>query len=183
MREQRRFPFSCDNSSIISGHLESASQTFLIDRKSYQRNGKTMPAWSGGPCPKCGEEMPEKLIHCQSCRALLNTDLESDSVEIPEFIPLREIETMQDVELVGYYIGCPSCKLELRIHRKYLGQEVACKHCSGQFPFEFADSRIGVAAFYTTCPHCSEELRANPKYLGARVACKHCGGKIQLVTG
>lgn len=142
-----------------------------------------MPAWPGGACPGCGDHMPPNLIHCQVCRALLNTELETDSVEIPAFIPLQEIETMLDVELSGYYIGCPICERELRIHRKYIGQDVQCKHCSGQFPFEIADQRIRVAAFYTACPHCSEELRAHTKYLGARVACKHCGGKIQFRSG
>ncbi|GAB4135222.1 MAG: hypothetical protein Tsb009_01290 [Planctomycetaceae bacterium] len=141
-----------------------------------------MPAWTGGPCPQCGEEMPEMLIHCQSCRALLNPELESDSVEIPAFIPLPEIELMKNAQLIGFYIACPDCQRELRIHHKYVGQKVACKHCAGQFPLELADPRISVVAFYTACPHCTEELRANPKYLGARVACKHCDGKIQLVS-
>ncbi|MCH8828198.1 MAG: hypothetical protein IID45_01335 [Planctomycetes bacterium] len=140
-----------------------------------------MPAWPGGGCPQCGEFMPEKLIHCQNCRALLNSDLESDSVEIPEFIPLKEIATMVDVELNGYYIGCPICQKELRIHRKYVGKEVQCKHCAGQFPFVLTDSRIRTVAFYAQCPHCSKELRAQTKYLGAKVACKHCSGKIQLI--
>ena len=139
-----------------------------------------MPAWPGGACPECGEFMPEKLIHCQSCRALLNPELESDSVEIPEFIPLREIATMVEVELSGYYIGCPACDRELRINRKYVDRDVQCKHCSGQFPFKMSDSRIRIVAFYAECPHCAEELRANTKYLGARVACKHCSGKILL---
>lgn len=142
-----------------------------------------MPNWPGGECPGCGELMPANLIHCQVCRALLNPELESDSVEIPAFIPLREIETMSTVELTGYYIGCPACDRELRIHRKYVGQTVACKHCNGQFPFEIADQQIRVAAFYSACPHCSEELRAHTKYLGARVACKHCEGKIEFANG
>ena len=53
-----------------------------------------MPPWPGGPCPSCGEEMPERLIHCRTCRTLLNTDLDPDSVEIPAFVPLQEIETV-----------------------------------------------------------------------------------------
>ena len=60
-----------------------------------------MPAWPGGPCPECGEVMPENLVHCQNCRALMNPDLKTDSVEIPEFIPLQEIGSMVEVKPKG----------------------------------------------------------------------------------
>lgn len=140
-----------------------------------------MPAWPGGPCPACGEEMPENLIHCQNCRALLNTDLDPDSVEIPEFMPLREIESMVDVEPRGYFVGCPACRRELRINRKYTGQRVQCKYCAGQFELNLSNPKIGLNAIYAECPHCHQELRAHYKYLGAKVACRHCNGKIHFV--
>ena len=51
--------------------------------------------------------MPANLVHCQTCRAILNEDLESDSIEIPRYIPLQEIATMIEVDPLGYYVGCP----------------------------------------------------------------------------
>ena len=142
-----------------------------------------MPAWPGGPCPKCGEEMPENLIHCQKCRALLNEELDRSSAEIPEFIPLQEIATMVEVEAAGYLVECPNCERELRINKKYKSETVACKFCTGQFVLDVGGSAIRTVAFYTNCPHCSEELRIANKYMGMNVACKLCGGKIHFVDG
>ena len=139
-----------------------------------------MPAWPGGPCPSCGESMPENLVHCQTCRTLLNSDLETDSVELPAFVPLEEIATMIEVEPQGHYITCPTCSDELRIAGKYVGKNVRCNFCETPFEHQVPSSRL--RAFYTQCPHCSEELRAAIKYLGLKVACKHCGGKIHCVT-
>ncbi len=141
-----------------------------------------MPNWPGGPCPVCGEFMPENLIHCQVCRALLNEKLDKSSVEIPAFIPLQEIETMSNLHPDGYHIGCPHCEEELRIHRKYEDQQVQCKFCKGAFKLQLSNRLITLKAFYATCPQCSEELRIAPKYVGMKVACKHCGGKIQFVN-
>lgn len=138
-----------------------------------------MPAWPGGPCPQCGEDMPEKLVHCQNCRALLNDDLESDSVVIPEFVPLQEIAAMIDLSPRGHFVTCPSCSQELRIAVKYRGRQVQCKFCQAQFRHEIPAPRI--RAFYAPCPHCQEELRAAVKYQGTKVACKHCDGKINLL--
>ena len=136
-----------------------------------------MPAWPGGPCPQCGENMPENLIHCQTCRALLNDELKADSVQIPEFIPLQEIESMVQLVLNGNYVLCSSCDKELRIHNKYIGQRVQCKFCKTPFTY---DEKVEVKAMYGHCPHCQEEVRAALKYSGMKVACKHCDGKIQL---
>jgi hypothetical protein len=140
-----------------------------------------MPAWPGGPCPICGEDMPVNVVHCQNCRTLLNTDLEPDSIEIPEFIPLQEIVSMVEVELGGYYVGCPHCKRELRVGSKYVDENVQCKFCDSQFTMDFSNPKLKMAAFFAECPHCKEELRADPKYLGMKVACKRCGGKIHFV--
>lgn len=149
-----------------------------VDRNQH---GFVMTAWPGGNCPECGEYAPAKIIHCRNCRALLNPDLDPDSVEIPEFVPLREISAMVEVEARGYFISCPDCDRELRINRKYLGKRVSCKHCSAQFPLNFTNGSVKRRAVYTTCPHCEKELRAADKYLGEKVACKHCKGEIQLV--
>ncbi|MFK7821125.1 MAG: hypothetical protein AB8G99_20585 [Planctomycetaceae bacterium] len=136
-----------------------------------------MPAWPGGPCPQCGDDMPENLIHCQSCRTLLNSELKADSVEIPAFIPLQEIEAMVDLAPNGNYVLCGSCNKELRVHNKYIGQRVQCKFCTSPFVY---DEAIEVTAMYGKCPHCTEEIRAALKYSGMKVACRHCDGKIQL---
>src|SRR3954468_24124011 len=113
-----------------------------------------MPAWPGGNCPDCGEYMPEKLIHCQSCRALLNSDLGPGNIVVPEFIPLPEVEVMVDVEAQGFFVGCPSCHRELRINRKFLGSTVSCNHCQGNFNFDLDASGVKLVAFYARCPHC-----------------------------
>src|SRR5690606_13840844 len=107
----------------------------------------------------CGEHMPENLIHCQNCRALLNPELEADSVEIPAFIPLQEIEAVIDLEPAGLFVGCPHCDRELRIGRKYIGERVACKYCSGAFVFDPAGSE-------------SKRRHTSPT---ARTARKNCG--------
>ena len=92
-----------------------------------------MPAWPGGPCPSCGDVMPKNVVRCQNCRTLLNSDLEPDIIEVPEFIPLQEIESMVEVELGGYYVACPHCKRELRVGGKYVDENVQCKFCESQF--------------------------------------------------
>lgn len=138
-----------------------------------------MPPWPGGPCPVCGEDMPERLIHCRSCRAMLNTDLESDSIEIPEFVPLQEIEAHVELEIRGYYVRCTSCERELRINAKYAGKKVTCKHCLGAFRFRPDDPvQAEKLAMYVYCPHCNERLRMARKYLDTKVACKECKGQL-----
>lgn len=143
-----------------------------------------MPAWPGGPCPSCGEDVPENLIRCFNCRTLLNSDLVSDSVEIPTFVPLQELDVIVDAAPVGYFVGCPHCDKELRISKKYVGQKVICKHCEGSFPLLLAPhGKVEMLAFYTPCPACHQELRASSKYFGQKVACKHCGGHLNFVEG
>mgnify|MGYP002789603976 CR=1 FL=1 len=77
-----------------------------------------MPAWPGGPCPKCGDDMPPSMIHCRTCRTLLNPELEHDSVEIPVFIPLKELDSMVEIEPMGLFVPCPKCHQELKVNRK-----------------------------------------------------------------
>ncbi|MFN0195175.1 MAG: hypothetical protein ACKVT0_00390 [Planctomycetaceae bacterium] len=139
-----------------------------------------MPAWPGGPCPICSEYMPEHLVHCQSCRALLNPDLMQDSVELPAFQPLQEIIVMIDVVPDGLFVHCPKCNEQLRISRKYIGQNIQCKLCSQPFVLDLSAPAFKSYAVFAKCPHCEKELRASEKYLDAKVACKHCRGKIKL---
>ena len=140
-----------------------------------------MPAWPGGPCPECGDDMPENIIHCRSCRALLNNDLEQDSVEIPAFIPLPEIDSYVDVKPEGYYIACPHCNRELKINGRFLGANCTCKSCNGAFALDLAQSGLQLLGYYGTCPHCAQRVRMAKKYAGIKVACKFCTGRIKLV--
>lgn len=136
-------------------------------------------AWPGGPCPQCGDDMPARVVHCRTCRALLNTELSEDSVEVPVFSPLPELFVIAAAAPKGHYVHCPGCNEELRIHTKYKGMKVQCKHCHQPFTY---DASVLISAFYTPCPHCSSELRGAPKYMGHKVVCKHCNGHIQLVN-
>lgn len=140
-----------------------------------------MPNWPGGECPSCGEWMPPNQVRCRNCRTLLNEDLKPDSVEIPQFVPLQEVDSMVEVSPSGYYILCPHCDKELRINRKYIGQGVSCKFCAGSFRFDLSSPTAKPVAFYSDCPHCQEELRVAIKYLGMKVACKLCSGKLHFV--
>ncbi len=139
-----------------------------------------MPAWPGGPCPECGDDMPAKLVRCATCRALLNPELTPGRIEPPEFIMLPEVATVIDASPAGFFVQCPHCQDELRIAAKYVGQHVACKSCQGPFQFLLESPSIRITACYTKCPHCDRELRVAPKYRGMNVACKFCDGGIHL---
>lgn len=93
---------------------------------------------------------------------------------------MADTANIADADPVGVYIDCPNCRRELRISRKYDGQRVQCKFCTGQFRFATSSPAIQRRAFFVSCPHCLRELRASDKYLGKRAACKNCGGKIQF---
>ncbi|APZ96960.1 hypothetical protein Fuma_06636 [Fuerstiella marisgermanici] len=136
-------------------------------------------AWQGGPCPNCGEDVPANVVHCVNvkCRMLLNSELTEDSIEIPEFIPLPEIQEMKNARARGHYIRCGGCSEELRINAKYAGATVQCRHCDHTFEYTPVVERI---AMYMNCPHCSEEIRASMKYAGQKVACRFCKGALQL---
>lgn len=129
----------------------------------------------------CGDDMPENLIHCQSCRALLNSELLSDSVEIPQFIPLKEIEATVEVKPRGHYVACPQCGESLRINKKYIGKSVFCKYCDAPFQHTVNPNGKMLKAYFTNCPHCDKELRAAPKYMGKKLLCKHCSGQINFM--
>ena len=140
-----------------------------------------MPAWPGGACPQCGDDMPPNMIHCRSCRTLLNLELEKDSVEIPQFFPLQEVDSLVEITPVGLFVDCPECHQELKIHRKYLGQRVQCKFCSADFRLDPASKSVAEADSYSQCPHCQEVLRFAKKYVGFKVVCRFCQGKVHIV--
>lgn len=134
-------------------------------------------AWKGGDCPTCGEDVPANVVHCTRCRTLLNAELSEDSIEIPEFIPLPEIQSMKSAKARGHYVRCGGCGEELRINAKYKGATVSCRHCDFTFVY---GTNVEQIAMYTNCPHCSEEIRASMKYSGEKVACRFCKGALQL---
>ena len=140
-----------------------------------------MPEWPGGPCPVCGEDMPARIVHCRSCRSLLNTDLDEDSVVIPEFIPMQELDSSAEMTPRGLFLLCPQCQQELRINLKYTGETVSCKFCEASFAVDPDNPGLTIKAYYGKCPHCSEELRIGRKYLGIQVACKFCDGKLKVI--
>ena len=140
-----------------------------------------MPAWLGGPCPQCGDDMPPNMIHCRTCRQLLNLELEKESVEIPAFVPLQEVESVVEITPVGLFIECTSCHQELKINRKYLGQRVQCKFCAADFRLDPTSKLVIEADSYSQCPHCQETLRFASKYVGTKVACRFCHGKVHIL--
>lgn len=140
-----------------------------------------MPAWPGGPCPECGEDMPALVVHCRNCRHLLNDELEEDTIVEPAFVPLKEIAAVVTVEPRGVYDACPACGRELRINRKYAGSVVRCKHCDASFTMSReVGPHPGRVAYYADCPHCDRELRIGVKYFGHQVACKFCRGQLRF---
>ena len=141
-----------------------------------------MASWPGGPCPECGEDMPANLIRCVNCRALLNEDLELDSVEIPQFIPLQEIDSFSEAKPRGYYIGCPHCQTELRINARYIGKKLNCKSCRKSFKLILDDPAVKKIGFYLDCPDCSERLKVSQRHAGRKVLCKFCSSQISLIS-
>lgn len=121
--------------------------------------------------------MPARLVHCRSCRAMLNSELSDDSIVIPEFFPLPEVSTLRTAHPRGSYVTCPGCSAELRVHNKYRGLKVQCKHCDRLFLY---GPQVAITAVYMPCPHCEQEIRASLKYLGSKVACLHCSGHLEL---
>jgi uncharacterized protein (DUF983 family) len=125
--------------------------------------------------------MPPAQIHCRECRQLLNPELSHNSVEVPEFVPLQELDSMAEITPLGLYCTCPSCGKELKVARKYIGQTVQCKHCQSGFRLDPVSPVVRQADLYSKCNHCQQQLRFDPKYIGARVACRFCGGKLTIV--
>lgn len=139
-----------------------------------------MPAWPGGPCPDCGDDMPARVLRCRTCGAVLNPDLTPRPIEAAEFIELPEVRVVREVTPAGFYIGCPNCERELKVAAKYLGEQVQCRFCTAPFRFVRHDPLIRRIAAYADCPHCHQQLRMAEKYLGRNVACKNCSGAIKI---
>lgn len=137
-----------------------------------------MPAWPGGPCPKCGVDVPAMMVRCRDCRVMLNTDLEEDTVEVPTFEPLKELDEYADAPCRGLYIECGGCRKELRINRKYLGTSARCKLCNSSLDLT-KDEPDGMIGGYLDCPLCDQELKVASKYFGRTVACRFCEGRIR----
>jgi hypothetical protein len=144
-----------------------------------------MPAWPGGACPECGDDMPPNLVHCQVCRALLNRGLERPPIMIPEFVPLREIdpnEVVQDdtqhITPNGYMVSCPECCQELKIGENYVESTVACKHCNHAFVMSPYNHDLAVKGIVSTCPQCSNRLKISAKYVGLKVLCNFCNTSL-----
>src|SRR5882724_6347998 len=93
-----------------------------------------MPPWPGGPCPECGEVMPERIIHCRNCRKLrVNKKFIGKRVTCKQcsgdFV-LDFTDSKRKIEKNGIYVYCPHCSDRLRMSTKYLGVKVACKSCT-----------------------------------------------------
>ena len=140
-----------------------------------------MPAWPGGPCPECGDDMPARMIRCRTCRALLNSELVPREIEYPEFVPLKEVLAVVDVPMRGDFIRCPKCSRELRISIKFRGKKFSCRHCDHPFDLNVGTPAVTRLGVYAPCPHCTQELRAAERFIGMNVSCKFCDGAIRIV--
>ena len=140
-----------------------------------------MPAWPGGPCPKCGAEMPANVVRCRECREILNATLTAPApVPTPEYAPLPEVTVCPSSEIEGVYLACPVCDRTLRIHRQFRDKQVRCNFCEASFLLDLAQSVIEIQAYYASCPHCQKELKASEKYLGNAVECKFCSKPLKF---
>lgn len=135
-----------------------------------------MPAWPGGPCPNCGEHVLEKVIHCVSCRTLLNPDLDSPDVDLPVFEPLKELKSPIEFSPTSYTFACPHCARKLHALASNRGRRGTCKSCNGRIEVEL--SKVEVSSFNGICPHCDVSLQNPGKYAGRVVACKSCDAQI-----
>lgn len=160
-----------------------------------------MPAWPGGECPECGDLMPPNLITCQTCRALLNTDLQVSFVDIPEFVPLREISAgtticeqqsessdsgvhtavePRSATAKGIFIQCPGCREELKVPVQYVNSSVLCNHCNHQFAPAEKGHQSRLLAYYADCPHCRKRMRKTVGEVKGGCLCEACGNGVKL---
>lgn len=142
-----------------------------------------MAAWTGGPCPDCGEDVPANMLRCMTCRAWLNPDLKRPEPPVPRFFPLPEVEARDGAPpapAAGHYVVCPACTRELRVGDRYVSQAVNCRFCDERFELSFGEDGLRRLGVFVQCPHCGDELRAAEKYLGREVICKHCDGRLLL---
>lgn len=142
-----------------------------------------MTAWPGGPCPKCGKEMPANVVRCRECQEILNTSLRAPAaVPPPEYKPLPELTTCPKARIVGMYLACPVCDRRLRIGNQFRDKQVRCNFCNAGFLLDLNQPVIEIEAYYVNCPHCEKELKASEKYLGQKVECKFCSKPLEFET-
>jgi hypothetical protein len=143
-----------------------------------------MSAWPGGPCPKCGIEMPANVVRCRECHEILNKSLRTPPAAPtpPEYVPLPEVTVCPPAEIRGVYVSCPVCDRKLRINKRFRDKQVRCKFCEASFLLDLDQSVIEIQAYYAKCPHCREELKASEKYLGQTVECKFCSKPLKFET-
>lgn len=104
------------------------------------------------------------------------------SVEIPAFVPLKELEAVVEIAPKGVFVNCPKCSQELKIARKYLGERVQCKFCQSAIRLDPTNPKVCSADVYSQCSHCEEQLRFARKYVGVKVACRFCGGRLTVLS-
>jgi len=159
-----------------------------------------MAAWPGGNCPDCGDFMPPNLITCQTCRAMLNPDLKVSFVDVPDFIPLKEIEPdeLEDsgsaiiespekvglqvllIEPKGIFYRCPGCNEELKVPGQFLKSNVQCNRCSHSFRMNLKENFDRIAATYVDCPYCKNRIRSSVEMNNCNVQCVHCQGALHI---
>ena len=160
-----------------------------------------MSAWPGGACPDCGDFMPPNLITCQTCRAMLNSDLKLNIVDVPDFIPLQEIDPCDlddsdtaiipadppaaklkvlQIEARGIYFLCAGCHQELKIPKQFMKSKIQCKHCSHDFKIKLQDDINRIVATYVNCPHCEQRIRASKNLTNRNIQCEHCHGAMHI---
>ncbi|MDA1015218.1 MAG: STAS domain-containing protein, partial [Planctomycetota bacterium] len=137
-----------------------------------------MPAWPGGPCPKCGVDMPENQIRCSDCRTLLNTDLQVKEIAAASFSPLGELQSVAEFAPRSFSLNCPSCDGRIRLPASSRRRDVCCELCQHEFRFELTHVRF--TEITGNCPHCRVAQSISPNDLGETVACDKCGGRISL---
>ena len=120
------------------------------------------------------------MTNKQSDRRDGTTSYSTHAGNRPTTDSLRGSDRVVDIQPAGYYVVCPRCERELRIARKYTGEQVVCKFCRGPFQFELSDRSVKTLAFYAECAHCLQDIRAATKYAGKAVTCKFCDGQLQI---
>lgn len=141
-----------------------------------------MTAWPGGPCPKCGVEMPANVVRCRECQQILNTSLRTPAgIPTPEYVPLPEVTACPTSKIRGVYLSCPVCDRKLRINLQFRNKQVRCNFCDASFLLDLDDqSVIEIQVYFANCPHCKKELKASQKYLGQTVECKFCSKPLRF---
>ncbi len=144
-----------------------------------------MPAWPGGPCPDCGDYMPPNLITCQTCRAMLNTDLQPVLVDVPKFIPLRELTPEEAARVASEdntENGSHSSASPMTPFAVPQGTASAGPSVSAGTPTARNTRRIQGKGLYVSCPGCQQELKISAQFLDERVQCKFCATTFILDT-